>query len=308
MPYSNAKPICRYVNASLFTSPEYLALSQDGSARLLLLYLLIHPHGGAFHVPGLYQVGPSTLRESCRMPARSFSRAFAELQEKRIIRIDSVVRLVWMEAALRLIGPPANPNMVKGFCRSIIQMPSCALLEEAIASYGTFLTRLGPSFFKPFAEAFSPGSEIVSSNTEEPNRNGSETVCETYIHSNSYRDNNNHSHINLVREPPGSDYAAENAKTVHRFSERVGWPLSATDIMRSQVSDLPALSENELEQGKALLSGREGIKDRWAYLFAIVRRSRAGHPIRQNAGEVPDDEADPFESFSDGQEVDLHGP
>lgn len=36
-----------------FGAHEYLTLADDGDARLLFLFLLIHPHEGSFHVPGL---------------------------------------------------------------------------------------------------------------------------------------------------------------------------------------------------------------------------------------------------------------
>lgn len=308
MPQLAAKPICRYVNTGIFSSPEYLALSQDGTARLLMLFLLIHPHGGAFHVPGLYQVGPSALQEVCRLPARAFARAYAELQQSRIIRVDSAVRLIWMPAALSLIGPPANPNMVKGFCRSIRQMPACPLLDEAIAFYRTFLHKFGQSFSKPFAEAFDLVEETVTHTIREPLANGLNEVCETYINSNSNRDRYNHINNHPVREASAIEINDEPARAVRRFAEWAKWPLPPLEALKFQADDLPGLTEGEMREAQALLAGREGIRDRWAYLFAVVRRTRSGHPLEQGQLIPVGDGEDPFASFSDGQEVNFRDP
>ena len=273
-----------------------------------MLFLLIHPHGGAFHVPGLYQVGPSALQEVCRLPARSFVRAYAELRQNRIIRVDSTVHLIWMPAALSLIGPPANPNMVKGFCRSIRQMPACPLLDEAIAFYRAYLSKFGQSFIKPFAEAFDPVEETNTHTMREPLANGSSEVWGTYINTNSNRDKYNQINNHPVREASIPELNDETARAVRKFAEWAEWPLPAIETLKIQASDLPGLTEGELKEAQALLAGREGIRDRWAYLFAVIRRTRAGHPLQQGQAIPPSDGEDPFASFSDGQEVNFHEP
>lgn len=112
----------------------------------------------------------------------------------------------------------------------------------------------------------------------------------------------------MVREASAIEINDEIASAVQTFAEWAGWPLLALEALKSQVDDLPGLTEDEMRKFQALLAGRESIRDRWAYLFAVVRRTRAGHLLQQGQVIPVSDGEDPFASFSNGQEVNFREP
>ena len=65
------------------------------------------------------------------MPRKAFASAYAALLERGVLEEDAHWRPLWLPAALEVIAPPSNPNIVKGICRSLGMMPPCALLETA---------------------------------------------------------------------------------------------------------------------------------------------------------------------------------
>jgi hypothetical protein len=215
---ANGKPICRPVHTGIFHSPEYLNLEPLGQARLVMLFLLIHPHGGTFHLPGLYHTGPNALRESMGLSRRIFLNAFNEMLTKKVFEHDERHHLIWMPCALRLVAPPINPNMVKGYCRSIQQLPPSPLVTLALPAYDAYLEQLGPSYAEPFRDAFG----IIP----EPFGNHSGIPSNDARHSNSYSNDNQDIHSNLYvvaektchHDRGKSDLAAET-KTAGAFSQ-----------------------------------------------------------------------------------------
>jgi hypothetical protein len=128
----------------------------------LYLYLLTGPHTLAYHVPGLYLVGRQALREGLRLSPQEFSRALANLAEHAGLKADFCRSVLWLPSALDHMGPPANPNIVRGYVRAIQSMPKSPLRSDAIAAYGPFFAAMGPSFFEPFADGFPEVSQTVS--------------------------------------------------------------------------------------------------------------------------------------------------
>ena len=296
----SSKPICRFISAGVTSSLEYRSLSAEGPSRLLFLFLLIHPHGGSFHVPGLYKVGPEALRETCGLPRRAFTRAYAELREKSIVQSDQEIQLLWMPAALRLMGPPANPNMVKGYCRSILQLPSCDLLDAAIDCYRGFLTELGPSFVQPFEEAFGNPSERVSGCADKPFANSFKRVAETYSNSNTDRDSNNQSNTRC-----GQDGLAElsvSGISCASIADGLNWPDISTKSWQGYVEGLPPLSKSDVLRARAAVLGRPDVRDPWAYFFAILKRQVPRGGLQLGAANAAE-EGDPFSAYADGEVV-----
>ena len=170
MPPKHRKLLCRFISTSVFHSPAYLLLPEDGQARFLFLFLLLHPFGGTFHTPGVYQVGPEALREAARMPRKAFVSAYTALLNRQVLEEDVHWRLLWLPAVLDVMGAPSNPNIVKGICRSLGAMPACQLMETAKRRYLALLQPLGEAFLKPFREAFGKDEQALPDGLLEQNR------------------------------------------------------------------------------------------------------------------------------------------
>ena len=54
IPLKHRKPLCHFISTSVFQTPAYLCLPEDGQARFLFVLLLLHPLGCTFHTPGIY--------------------------------------------------------------------------------------------------------------------------------------------------------------------------------------------------------------------------------------------------------------
>lgn len=77
-------------------------------------------------------MGREALREVVSLNKKTLTKALANLIDERIIYSDEDHRLFWVPSALRLVGPPQNPNVVKGYARSLAQLNPSPLVELAI--------------------------------------------------------------------------------------------------------------------------------------------------------------------------------
>lgn len=161
-----SRGICRYVKVAMWYSEAMYALPQKGRTRLVYLYLLTGPHTLGFHVPGLYQVGKQALREALSLGPQEFSTVTQALRECVGMKTDFDRGMVWLPTALEHLGPPANPNIVRGYCRALLAMPKSPLILDAVAAYRPFLGSLGKVFLKPLEDAF----PTVCQTTAEPFR------------------------------------------------------------------------------------------------------------------------------------------
>jgi hypothetical protein len=157
-----SRGVCRYLKVSMWHSEIMYALPQKGRARYVYLYLLTGPHTLGYHVPGLYQLGKHALMESLSLGPQEFSKVFTILRETTGLKTDFERAVVWIPSALEHLGPPANPNIVRGYCRAMQAMPKSDLIEEAIAAYRPFLASLGHIFLKPFENHFGTVCQTVS--------------------------------------------------------------------------------------------------------------------------------------------------
>ena len=286
---SNAmlRPICRAIHTGIFQSKEYRSLPSDGQARLLLLCLLIHPHGGTFHLPGLYHVGNETLREAASMPRRSFMKALDDLVESGLVQHDQENRLLWIPAALKLVGPPGNPNVAKGYARSLGQLPMSKLVTEAVESYRSHLEAFGEAFLEPFAKAF----ERVSDAFEAPERSLQKRIAKASDNSNKDKDINCHHHSNRTGGMDRSSFLA--------FASRVGWVGVSEGKVTRLLEDAPSLTLQDLEDFGHRIADRDDVRDPLAYLRSIYTNRRRGavglehrEPTDERHAKLPEDGAE----------------
>lgn len=85
--------------------------------------------------------------------------------------------LIWLPTAIEHMGPPANPNIVRGYCRALKSMPRSSLILEEVAAYRPFLEGLGgrnrllmvsPRFVEPGMKYF---AQIKEKRKTEQTRN-----------------------------------------------------------------------------------------------------------------------------------------
>lgn len=283
------RPICRPVHTGLFQSKEYRELPEDGHARLLLLCLLIHPHGGSFHLPGLYNVGRESLREIASMPKKAFAKALADLRASGLLDADEDSRLFWVPCALRLVGPPGNPNVVKGYARSLGQLSPSRLVDVAVTTYLGYLKPFGSAFWEPFAKAFERVPEDSPSTPVKPFQSLSEKSA--YIDEDRNEDRN--SDVNLASKK----LAPVSSSQVLSFVRESGWKeIGRDDVERwvHQADDLDA--ETFLEVAKRM-HRRQNVRDPLSYMNGVLRQLRD----RKTSG--LQNQEDPSRLLEDGAEV-----
>lgn len=281
------RPICRSVHTGFFQSKEYRSLPSDGHARLLLLCLLIHPHGGTFHLPGLYHVGPETLREAASMPRRNFTKGLGDLVQGGLLNLDEDSRLIWIPVALKLVGPPGNPNVAKGYARSLGQLPASPLVAEAVEAYREHLQAFGEAFLEPFAKAFETVSK-GSQKTSEKDTGGFANASD-----NSNKDTDNHFYLNHNQE-----IAVDRSRFL-AFAAQAGW-VGVSEAKVSRLLDqVPSLTMQELEEFGRSVARRGDVRDPIRYLGAMLagRDGGKGRPSRDPAALdarllVPEDGSD----------------
>lgn len=256
-------------------------------------------------MPGLYKVGPETLRETSGLPKKAFQKAFKELHDSMLLRSDKDSQLVWLPSALYLMGPPANPNMVKGYCRSMQHMPKCALLDDALLAYAYFLTNIGTNFLEPFQDAFGDHLRTVFPNWHASLSNGFKTISGTYSNSDSHKYNDNH--IDALPEHSPDPFEPRMEKDFAEIARDYDWPCLTKQTADRLLRDIPDLGQHEVRQAKLALAGRKDLRDPWSYFFAVIRRNRndAGTPMTKET--TRNEEPDPFKAYVDGEEVSLHG-
>lgn len=153
---AKSRGTCRYLKVAFWHSDAWHAIGAAGHGRLLYLHLLTGPHTLSYHVPGLYHVGKEALKEAMGLRPREYKRAVAQVLEKVGMQMDARKGLIWLPSAITHLGPPANPNIVRGYCRALGAMPHSPLIAEAVTAYLPFLLSLGRAFWEPLATAF-PG-------------------------------------------------------------------------------------------------------------------------------------------------------
>ena len=289
----SSRPICRFIATTIFHSTEYLQLPAEGQARLLFVFLLLHPVGGTFHTPGLYQVGPEALREAARIPRKAFTAGYQALLAQGVVEEDHHWRLLWFPAALRLIAPPANPNVVKGICRSIAQLPCCKLLEKAKEAYAAFLQGLGDPFVQPFRESFSESSQLPRKPSSQPNSDQNPLP-------KPQPDNAEHQ-LALPSQPVGKTVTTAGMSD---YIQEVGWQGPSRAVLEAGLRSLPNLIWGEVDAGRRVVDARDDVADPVAYLFGVLRASRSGRT--STCAAAPSRLGDGFQGLQDGQRITWH--
>lgn len=142
---SGGNGMARYarVFTQFWTDEKIVSLTED--ERTLFLYLLTCPHGnmiGAFVLPSFY--GCADLR----WPADRYEAALKTLLERRLVKRDEAVQLIWLPNYLKH-NPLENPSQTAAAQKVVEELPRSELLREVAAS----VRSLGKNYLAPLIEA-----------------------------------------------------------------------------------------------------------------------------------------------------------
>ena len=119
-------------------------------AKLLFVYLQTGPHTTI--VPGLSAIGKSALAEQLRWRLPKFQKAFAELEQHRMVEADWNAGVVFVPDVLR-VDAPDNGSVIKSWKSSWSEIPECPLKAKVSALYWAHCEDRGTTFLDGFIEA-----------------------------------------------------------------------------------------------------------------------------------------------------------
>lgn len=120
------------------------------SGQALWIYLLTGPR--THSIPGLYTVGEREMAEALGWSLLAYRRAFQEILDEDLVKVDWHARLVWIPKAIHY-NQPESPNVVLGWSRIWDELPECSLKSEAYHYIKGFLEGLGKGFHDAFMKA-----------------------------------------------------------------------------------------------------------------------------------------------------------
>lgn len=123
------------------------------NAQSLWQYLLTGPHKTV--LPCAFIGGEAGLAEAIGWTLSGFRKAFKEVLDKGMVRVDWSKRLIFIPNALKH-NHPENPNVVKAWRKAFNELPDCPLKVEIFAHIKAFLLK---EFSEVFQKAF--GEEYV---------------------------------------------------------------------------------------------------------------------------------------------------
>lgn len=136
----------RKIDVRIWNDAKFNSLSSDG--KLAFFMLLTHPMMTAL---GAMRGTPSGLAEEIGMEPEPFREGFRELLSKRLAEHDQEGRLIALPNFLKY-NPPANPNAVRSWLKSLELLPECALLDQVIQRARTAAKGFKEPLPEPFAE------------------------------------------------------------------------------------------------------------------------------------------------------------
>ncbi|MDP9126017.1 MAG: hypothetical protein M3N82_15705 [Pseudomonadota bacterium] len=142
--------IYRKLTVRMYGDERFMRLSpQLPSGQSLWVYLLTGPHTGP--IPGVFVVGRAALAEALGWDPEPFAKAFREVLAEGLAEFDEKTRMCFIPNAVRHNMPP-NPNVVKSWRTTWLQLPECALRDRIFEHLAAVLTEVSEAFGNAFAE------------------------------------------------------------------------------------------------------------------------------------------------------------
>lgn len=131
------------------------------NAQFLWLFLLSGPHNKNF--PGLFHVGIGAISDLLSWPYAATDRCIKEIETAKktgfpMLIVDRKNSLMFAPSAFEY-NPPDNPNVAKGWARSLAELPECTLLFDACRRADEYLVAM--SHGRAFVDAFRAGCREV---------------------------------------------------------------------------------------------------------------------------------------------------
>ncbi|MHA6687661.1 hypothetical protein [Mesorhizobium sp. A556] len=137
----------RKIDVRIWNDAKFNSLSADG--KLAFFMLLTHPMMTAL---GAMRGTPEGLASEIGMDPEPFKEGFRELLLKGMVEHETDGRLIALPNFLKY-NPPANPNAVKSWVRSLEFLPECPLrnlvIQRARLSAKGFKEPLPEPFLEP---------------------------------------------------------------------------------------------------------------------------------------------------------------
>ncbi len=160
--HASAEGIYRRISVRMYGDIRFMRLSPVlPSGQALWIYAITGPHTGP--IPGVFVAGRAALAEALNWDAEPFAKAFREVLAEGLAEFDERTRLWFIPNAVRHNMPP-NPNVVKSWRTTWLQLPECALRDRIYDHLSAVLSEVGESFGKAFEEGCGKGSGNASGN------------------------------------------------------------------------------------------------------------------------------------------------
>jgi hypothetical protein len=140
----------RKIFVKMWADKKFRGLSAPGpNGQTLWIFLLTGPLTS--RIPGLFSAGEAGFAEIIGWPLEGFQKAFKEISQKGMAKVDWEARLIWIPKAI-FYNQPENPNVIKGWKDTWDEMPECNLKLQVFQEIDSFMKRLGEVFVKAFHE------------------------------------------------------------------------------------------------------------------------------------------------------------
>lgn len=154
----------RKISVAIWADERFRELSDDG--KLTFLYLLTHP---AMTAVGAMRATPAGLAAELSWNPRRLQRALAPAVERGMLELNAAAGYIALPNFLKH-NRPENPNVVRGWARSLGAIPECPEKARLIARCVAILTEPGSreAFMAAYRKEFGRAVPL----------NGLETVSE----------------------------------------------------------------------------------------------------------------------------------
>ena len=149
--------IYRRIYMRMWLDEKFRGLSSPTpSAQFLWLYLLTGPATVA--APGVIRATRGGLSDELRWSPDDLQGCFDELQATGMVEVDWSAGVIWLPKAA-IYNPPASPNAVKAWAKSLDHITECPLKVRIVTVFMEFLEQYGEQFQEPFQGQFrEPGA------------------------------------------------------------------------------------------------------------------------------------------------------
>lgn len=141
----------RKIDVRVWNDKKFSDFPDDG--KLAFLFLLTHPNLTSL---GAMRATKAGLAEELGWAGPKFGRVFDSLVTADMVRFDARASFLWLPNFLRY-NAPENPNVVRGWAKSLDLLPECALRDRVLHASYLSLARIGKGLPEAFREVFGEG-------------------------------------------------------------------------------------------------------------------------------------------------------